>query len=245
MGKFLTEGEVIVLKQAHKTIRDKRLADRIKAVLSLNAGHDWTQVASILLLDEVTLRRYVKAFKEKGLDGLLEFHYTGGQTKLTGAEELELKTHLAEGSHIYLTAKEVADYVKRKYHIKYSVIGITKLLHRLGFVYKKPKLVPAKADRIKQQQFLDEYFKLKEQLEDGDQIYFLDATHPTHNTRPSMGWILKGSEKLIKSNTGRDRLNLNGALNAKTHEVVIREDKSVNSASTINLLDAILEKHPL
>lgn len=244
MGKFLTEREVVVLKQAHKTIRDKRLADRIKAVLSLNAGHEYSQVASILLLDEITLRRYVKSFKEKGLDGLLEFHYTGGQSRLTKAQELKLKAHLAEGSHIYLTAKEVADYVKRSYHINYSVIGITKLLHRLGFVYKKPKLVPAKADRIKQQQFLDEYFKLKEQLGKEDQIYFLDATHPTHNTRPSMGWILKGTEKLIKSNTGRDRLNLNGALNGKTHEILLREDERINSISTIKLLDTILEKHP-
>lgn len=124
-----------------------------------------------------------------------------------------------------------------------TVIGITKLLHRLGFVYKKPKLVPAKADVVKQQQFLDEYFKLKSEIKDEDQIYFLDATHPTHNTRPSYGWILKGAEKLIKSNTGRDRLNLNGALNAKTHKIVLREDKKINSISTINLLDQILDKH--
>lgn len=245
MGGFLTEEQVQVLRQAHKTIRDKRLADRIKAVLSLNSGHDYSQVASILLLDEVTLRRYVKSFKDKGLGGLLEFHYTGGQAKLTQAQELELKTHLAEGSHIYLTAKEVADYVWHRYQIRYSVIGTTKLLHRLGFVYKKPKLVPAKADVVKQQQFLDEYFKLKSELEENDQIYFLDATHPTHNTRPSYGWILKGSEKLIKSNTGRDRLNLNGALNAKTHEILLREDEKINSISTVNLLEAILDKHPL
>lgn len=245
MGKFLTEKEVLVLRKAHKTIRDKRLADRIKAVLSLNAGHDYSQVASILLLDEVTLRRYVKSFKEKGLAGLLEFHYTGGQAKLTKATELELKNHLIDSPHIYLTAKEVASFVKHHYKVSYSIIGITKLLHRLGFVYKKPKLVPAKADRKAQQQFLDEYFKLKKQLKNEDQIYFLDATHPTHNTRPSMGWILKGTEKLIKSNTGRDRLNLNGALNAKTHEIVIREDESINSVSTINLLDQIQDKHPL
>jgi len=57
-------------------------------------------------------------------------------------------------------------------------------------------------------------------------------------------WILKGKDKLIKSNTGRDRVNLNGALNAKTLEVVIREDDMINSTSTINLLDALLDKHP-
>ncbi len=244
MGNFLTDEQVLVLRQAHKTVRDKRLADRIKAILSLNAGFEYSQVARILLLDEITLRRYVKTFKDKGLDGLLEFHYSGGKSRLTQTEELELKNHLSQGEHIYLTAKEIADYVKHHYQIKYSVIGVTKLLHRLGFVYKKPKLVPAKADVVKQQQFLDEYFKLKREIEEGDQIYFLDATHPQHNTRPSYGWILKGTDKLIKSNTGRDRINLNGALNAKTLEVVIREDDRINGVSTINLLSQLLDKHP-
>src|SRR3989344_3235379 len=164
MGKFLTDEQVMVLKQAHKTIRDKRLADRIKAVLYLNYGLSYPEIAKLLLLDEVTLRRHVKSFKEKGLDGLLEFHYTGGQSRLTQTQELELKDHLAEGEHIYLTAKEVAGFVRSTYQVSYSVIGMTKLLHRLGFVYKKPKLVPAKADAVKQQQFLDEYLKLKKDI---------------------------------------------------------------------------------
>lgn len=244
MPGILTEKEVLVLKQAHKQVRDKRLADRIKAVLYVHYGLSYLEIVKLLLLDKTTIRRHVKQFKEEGLDGLLEFHYSGGQTKLTQIQELELKNHLSQGEHIYLTAKEVSQYVKLTYRVSYSVIGITKLLHRLGFVYKKPKLVPAKADVVKQQAFLDEYLKLKSQLEKADQIYFLDATHPQHNTRPSMGWILKGTDKLIKSNTGRDRLNLNGALNAKTHEVVIREDLRINSVSTINLLEELLNKHP-
>lgn len=244
MPEILTEKEVLVLKQAHKQVRDKRLADRIKAVLYVHYGLSYHEIVKLLLLDETTIRRYVNQFKTEGLDGLLKFHYSGGQTKLTQAQELELKTHLSQGETIFLTAKAVADYVKHYYHIRYSVIGITKLLHRLGFVYKKPKLVPAKADPVKQQAFLDEYFKIKAELNAEDQIYFLDATHPQHNTRPSMGWILKGTDKLIKSNTGRDRLNLNGALNAKTLEVVIREDERINSISTINLLDQLLDKHP-
>lgn len=245
MGEFLTDSQVAELKQAHKQVREKRLADRIKAILYLNYGLSYTDIAKLLLFDEVTIRRYVKSFKENGLNGLLEFHYTGGQAKLTKTQERELKSHLIESPHIYLTAKGVVSFVKHHYGANYSVIGMTKLLHRLGFVYKKPKLVPAKADRVAQAKFLNEYFKLKAELEENDQIYFLDATHPTHNTKPSYGWILKGTEKLIKSNTGRDRLNLNGALNAKTHEIVLREDEKINSISTINLLDAILEKHPL
>ncbi|PIQ72272.1 hypothetical protein CO083_04950 [Candidatus Roizmanbacteria bacterium CG_4_9_14_0_8_um_filter_34_12] len=59
-------------------MKDKKLADRIKAVLSLNAGHEYSKIASILLLDEVTLSRYVEKFRTKRIDGLLEFRYSGG-----------------------------------------------------------------------------------------------------------------------------------------------------------------------
>lgn len=75
MFSFLTNEQVKVLKHVHRTIKDKKLADRIKAVLSLNAGYEYSQVAKILLLDEVTLRRYIKQYQEKGIEGLLEYHY--------------------------------------------------------------------------------------------------------------------------------------------------------------------------
>lgn len=199
MPGFLSDQQILVLKQAHKTIRDKKLADRIKAVLSLNAGHEYSQVASILLLDEITLRRYVQKFQKDGLDGLLEVHYTGGQTTLTLAQELELREYLQTNTK--RTAKEVVDYVFRTYEVKFSVIGITKLLHRLEFTYKKPKIIPGKADRVRQQQFLSVYEGIKTNLGSRDQVYFVDSTHPEHNTKPSYGWILRGkaNDKFIKT----------------------------------------------
>ena len=39
---------------------------------------------------------------------------------------------------------------------------MTALLHRLGFVCKKPKSVPDKADRKAQEAFLADYDKLKQ-----------------------------------------------------------------------------------
>lgn len=244
MPNFLTEGQVLVLRQAHRTIKDKKLADRIKAILSLNAGHDYSQVASILLLDEITLRRYVEKFKEKGLDGLLELRYAGGQTTLTAQQEAELKSYLQDNTK--RTAKEVVDYIKRQYEVIFSVIGVTKLLHRLGFTYKKPKIIPGKADRIKQEQFLATYQNIKENLKASDQIYFGDASHPEHNTKPSYGWILKGKDhdKFIKTNTGRERLNLNGALNLKDHTVTILEAETINSKAVIRLFEQLIQTQP-
>jgi len=155
MKDFLTEEQVKVLKLTHKTLRDKKLADRIKVVLSINAGFEYAHIAKILLLDEVTLRRYVKSFQEKGVSGLLEFRYTGGKSQLTPIQLQELKTFLTANTQT--KAKDIVAYIQKQYGISYSVIGVTKLLHRLGFVYKKPKIIPGKANRLKQEAFLKRY----------------------------------------------------------------------------------------
>jgi len=243
MLTFLTDEQVAVLRTAHKTTWEKRVADRIKAILMLHHGFTYEQIAQALLLDEVTLRRYVKQFQERGIDGLLEYRYAGGVSSLTTIQEHQLKTFLDKNTQ--RTAKEIQDHIATVYRIRYSVIGVTKLLHRLGFSYKKPKIVPGKANAKKQERFLAAYRKLKARMDQVDHLYFVDATHPQHNTRPSYGWILKGKahDKLVKTTSGRQRLNLHGALNGKTHRAVILSEKTINATSVIRLGQALLKKH--
>lgn len=244
MRDFLTEEQVKVLKLTHKTIKDKKLADRIKAVLMVHFGFTFNQISQALLLDEVTIRRYVEKFKEKGEVGLLEYRYTGGQSQLNIIQQNELKDYLKINTQT--RAKDIALYIKKQYKISYSVIGVTKLLHRLDFTYKKPKVIPGKANYLKQKEFLNKYKEIKSKLKDNDQLYFLDSTHPQHNTTPSYGWILKGKEndKFIKTNTGRERLNLSGAFSLNTQKAVVRSEKTINAVTVIRLLDKIVKLQP-
>lgn len=239
----LSDQQVLELKQAHKQTREKRLADRIKAVLYLHYGLTYEEISKLLLFDEVTVSRYRRTYQEKGVPGLLELHYAGGQPTLTREQELKLKNYLKE--NLTRTAKEAANYINQAFGIKFSTIGATKLLHRLGFVYKKPKLVPGKADAKKQEEFLTKYQEIKTRLNPDDQVYFLDATHPQHNTRPAYGWILKGNanEKFVKTNSGRDRLNLSGALNLQTKTAVVRSEKTIDKFTTIKLLKKLERLH--
>jgi transposase len=239
---MLTEEQVIQLKLAHKQTREKRLADRIKAVLYVHFGLSYEEIAKLLLFDETTVRRYVKSFKEKGIEGLLECRYTGGQTRLSCEQEAELKLFLKDNTK--QSVKEIVEHIKKKYGIVFSVAGVTKLLHRMGFTYKKPKVIPGQVDGTKQGEFLKTYEKTKEQLGAQDKIYFLDATHPQHNTNPSYGWILKGkrNDKYVKTNSGRKRLNLNGAYNFTDKEAIVLEEDTINAEATINLLEAIALK---
>ena len=242
MKDFLAAQEVLVLKEAHHSSRFRKSADRIKAILLLNKGLSYAQIAEILLLDEVTLRRYVQKFQKEGIDGLLESHYTGGTSRLTLSDQLKLKSYLRENT--LLTALSVVDHIRKTYDVGYSIIGVTKLMHRLGFVYKKPKIIPGKLDPVMQETFIQTYIQTKANLGHNDKIYFLDATHPTHNTKASYGWILKGkdNDKYVKSNSGRKRLNLNGALNWNDKTAIVLDEKTINTEATIHLLEKIKEK---
>jgi len=220
----------------------RRYADRIKALLLWDKGWTFEEISEVLLLDESTIRRYRKWYEEEGLERLLNDDWGGSERRLTEEEEATLTEYLSE--HLCSTTTEVCEFVKREFGVEYSLRGMQCVLARLGFVYKKTKRVPGKADAEKQKKFVEEYEKLKATKGEDDPIYFLDGTHPLHNSEPAYGWILKGKEKEIRANTGRKRVNLNGALNAETLEVVVREDGTIDAESTLNLLKTLEELHP-
>jgi transposase len=244
MKDFLTEEQIKVLRFEHRHLRDKKLADRIKAILALNSGYSYEQISNMLLLDEVTLRRYVQKFQEQGISGLLECHYHGGKSQLSTLEQQALETYLV--SHTLTTAKEISDHIQKTYGKKYSVLGVTKLLHRMGFTYKKPKIIPGNVSPVLQEEWIKRYESIKETLGKNDHIYFSDATHPTHNTKPSYGWIKKGKKNdvYIKSNTGRSRLNVLGAMNITNKIAVVIERKTIDALAIIDLCEEVKKKQP-
>ena len=116
---------------------------------------------------------------------------------------------------------------------------MTALLHPLGYVYKKPKLVPGKADPEAQEEFLADYEKLKRDKGEDDPIYFMDAVHPQHNPVIACGWIKRGEDSEVRSNTGRRRVNINGAIDIERLEPVVRFDETINTDSTIALFEQL------
>lgn len=72
-------------------------------------------------------------------------------------------------------------------------------------------------------------------------IYFVDAVHPQHNTRSTCAWVKRGEKKVIPTNSGRRRININGAMNAhKAQEVIVVEADTINAQATIELYEKIL-----
>lgn len=237
----LPAAELDALRAAHRGTREKRAADRIKAVVLLATGWSAEQVAEVLQVDSNTVRNHFRRYQDGGVEALVNVAYRGSTCELSEAELASLDVHLSK--HVYLTAKAVAKWVEDTFEVTYTESGMTALLHRLGYVYKKPKLIPGKADAEAQKRFLVEYEKLKQTKGDEDPVYFMDAVHPQHNPVIAAGWIKRGEEQEVRSNTGRKRLNINGAINLDQLEPVVRYDDRIDADSTIALLQQLEELH--
>ena len=239
---FLSREEEEILREMHRTLKEKRIADRIKAVLCLNKGFTLQETADLLLLDDETIRRAFQTYKTEGLDELIETHYHGYEGKLSLEQEVQVKEYVK--TNLVKSAKEVVVYIQKEFGISYTPEGVVPLLHRFGFVYKQTKLIPSKGEKEAQEEFLNAYQEIKAGLGEKDKLYFLDGVHPVHNSMPAYAWIEKGEEKEIPSNTGRKRININGALDVEHLEVVVHDDTTINSASTVSLLEELEERNP-
>jgi transposase len=238
----LAKQELDEQEYEHRHTSDKRYADRLKAVYLLGSGWQVSQVAQALLIDRESVRNHHKRYRKGGLVELRR-HDAGGSVAALNSEQCQQLSDYLE-THLCLTAKQVAHYVQQTWDVVYSESGIRQLLHRLGFVYKKPKLIPGKADAERQRCFLETYSKLKADKKPEDRIYFMDATHPHHNPIAGYGWIKRGKTHEIRSNTGRQRLNINGVIDCNDLSAIVRYDDTINAQSTIKLFQQIEAQNP-
>jgi len=175
----LTSEEKDYLEWMHNQETSKKTADKIKTLLFLNRWFSYEQTADLLMLDRWTIWTIVKKFKKDWLKKFLETNYVYYNWKLTNKQKEEI-ANFVENKYIW-DSKIVMNFIKTEFNIKYTVDGVIKLLKRLWFTYKKTKLVPAKADKEKQEAHIKKYKELKKSLKENEKILFIDGVHPMHN----------------------------------------------------------------
>ena len=236
MKRFILTSEEIqelhAARMSAKSNKDVVAVYKIHAIILLGTGMPRDEVVEVLFINIGTLNSYVKKFTSGGIQELCETHYQGRPCKLNNVQLEELFQEL--DSHIHETTKSICNFVKTTWDISYTISGMTDLLHTNDYTYKQPKLVPAYNDPELHEEFLKHYLSFMETKQLNDAVFFVDGVHAVHNSVPSYGWIKKGKTKELKSNTGRSRLNIHGAMNAETYETtIIASEASVNTESTI------------
>lgn len=245
MDLALTEAERVLLRQAQLACRGQAGYVPLTVVLMLDQQHTPAAIAQALGVDGSSVYRYAAAYAAQGLAGLLPPAPAGYWGRLSSAQLGELGAQLDRV--LYTDCAAIADWLARTYGIRYTVSGLTDLLHRLGYAYKQTTALPCEADAATQTVFLtDKLLPLLAQAEAGQAVvYFADAAHPTHNTRATHVWTRQGQPRPLLTVSGRERVNLNAALNAHCPtQVHLDETSRVDAFSTRRLYEKLLAAHP-
>jgi transposase len=220
-----------------------RLARRANALVLLDDGISCAVIAKMLLLDDDTIRTWYQLYQEDGIEGLAGFGHEGGRCRLSTEQQDKLKAWIA--ATLPRTTREVGGWITRECGVDYQTrSGLIALLHRLGMEHRKPKAISRKLDPAKQAAFIKEYEALMNRIFGDEAVVFADAVHPTHQVRPVGCWAPRDQCIAMEQSSGRDRLNIHGAIDLETGRTVMKDVLVVDATSTIALLMAIQAMYP-
>ena len=88
------------------------------------------------------------------------------------------------------------------------------------------------------------YDNLLNNLGNDEAVLFADAVHPTHEVRPAGCWAPKDAKVALEQTSGRQRLNIHGAIDLETGATRMIEATTIDALSSIALLIAITLMYP-
>ena len=94
MRDDFTAEEITELRQKHGVCKDKRDADRIKAIYLLGLKYSVVEVARVLMIDEETVRNYERYYKTGGISELLKNKHKGSRCHLNEYQISKLEAEL-------------------------------------------------------------------------------------------------------------------------------------------------------
>src|SRR4051812_7468059 len=224
---------------------DRRIYQRLSAVLWSDDGRSREEVADLLGVSTRQVGQWLRIFRNKGLDQLCTLHYQGDPGRLGPAQVKRLKQEIAKG--VFHNAEQVRTWVEATFGVAYSISGIKGLLRRAGASYHKVSGFFWKADVEEQKRFVRKYRRHKREAGPGTRRYFVDACHPVWGVDLLYScWLLVGQRVYVGVGNGRKRLNILGAYCPDDHDYVdlrlTREN--VTGEQFVRLLEALRARHP-
>lgn len=215
---------------------------RANALLLLDDGRSASFAAEVLFLDPDTVRGWRRDFAERGPASVELSAYPAREGHLTAAQEAKARERFR--AHPPRDTNEVRAWLLEAFGVEYSRPGAIKLMHRLGFEWVKPERLPKQADREAQEAFIKSYESLMNGLRPDEKVVFADAVHPEHQSRPAHGWFHKGDRPAVQATTGRQRMNIHGALDLEEMRLVRVEGERINAETTLALFRRVESAWP-
>jgi transposase len=244
-GGFLNEADRrALIALARDGLSPSRVTRRANALVLLDDGMSCQQVARVLLFDDDTIRGWYELFEQGGLEGLTRFDMGGSPGRMSLEQTEALKAWVA--ATLPRSTRQVGAWIEKEFGLVYdSRSGLIVLLHRLGLEYRKPEVVSRKLDEKAQKAFIAAYEDTLNSMGDDEVVVFVDAVHPTHAARPVGCWAPKEQKLAIEQTSGRQRINIHGAIDLESGQTRMIEAETIDAMSTIRLLESLESLYPL
>src|SRR5438270_4142123 len=123
------------IEERRRHAQDRRIFQRLSAVLWIDAGRTREEVAQLVGVSTRQVGQWLRIFRNKGLEQLCTLHYRGDPGRLRPAQVERLKQEIATGA--FHNAEQVRTWVLDTWGVAYSLSGIKDLLRRVGASYHK------------------------------------------------------------------------------------------------------------
>jgi transposase len=237
------------LQHRRHTTPDRRVYERLCAVLWADEGLNRGTIADLLGRSLRQIGDWLRIFRNKGLDVLGTLHYRGDPGNLTPRQVEHLKQAIKSGR--FHNSDQIRLWVEETFEVHYTSSGIKDLLRRIGASYHKVTGFLWKAKPDKQRAFVRKYMRHKAEVKQKGPTrvrrYCVDACHPIWGLDLVYRcWLLVGQRLLVGVGNGRKRLNILGAYCPDDQEYLdlrLTRD-NINGEQFVNLLRLLRDNHP-
>ena len=237
------------IERRRKETLDRRVYQRLTAVLAVSEGDGREDVARLLGIGLSQLGEWLRIYRNEGLDALCALHYKGDPGKLTAGQVDQLKEKVKTGC--FRSSEQIRQWLQDTFNVGYTPSGVKGLLRRIGVSYHKVSGFLWKAVPDKQHAFVKRVARHKREAKrqgaPRTRRYYVDACHPVWGLDlVYCCWLLIGQRFLVGLGSGRKRLNILGAYCPDDQEYLdlrLTRD-NVNGEQFVNLLRVLKERHP-
>jgi transposase len=188
------------------------------------------EIGRFVRASQPTVRRRLKDYKAGGLAQLATVNrYTPTSELAAHREALAAEFQARPPQTINAAAERIAE----KTGLCRKPTQVRQFLKSLGMKRLKVGHIPAKTDPAQQAAFLEEKLqpRLAEAQQGKRQVWFVDAAHFVH--LPFLGFLWCFARVFIQAPSGRNRLNVLGALQATSHQIVTVVNEGYITAETV------------
>src|SRR5690242_6004561 len=101
------------ISERRRQAQDRRVYQRLSALLWCDAGRTREEVAELLGISTRQVGDWLRIFRNKGLDELSTLHYRGDPGRLRPAQVERLKQEIAKGA--FHNADQVRDWIEEQF----------------------------------------------------------------------------------------------------------------------------------